>query len=83
MEHTIFEGYEVPVGTSDKAKEVLRKLNENGVVIFEYDDGPDLMVDQELKNIAGNIGLEVFSRLFYTVIFDEPGLKKYLFQDVE
>jgi hypothetical protein len=53
----IVAGFECPKTTSDLAKKCLRKLRKLGMVIFEHDDGPGILVREELKNIAFNDGI--------------------------
>jgi hypothetical protein len=63
-------GYEIPKGTSKAAKRVLRWLSCCGTVMFEYDDGPSLLVAIELSGIAGDIGLECFKEPYRITLID-------------
>ena len=74
-------GYEVPLNTSSEAETALACLSKNGVVYFENDDGPRLSVRQELLDIAGAIGLNVFYNErpshYKLVLFDANGVGRY------
>lgn len=75
-------GYEVPDDTSDEAGNALKALSENGVIYYRNDDGPGLLVREELLDIAGSIGLMVFyferPSHYQLVLFDDDGATKYL-----
>ena len=57
---TICCGYEVPKCTTRLARRILKKLREHNMVIFQTDDGITLPVVEELKNIAGAIGIKFY-----------------------
>lgn len=64
-------GYECPKNTLPKTKKILRLLKKYGTVIFNYDDGPDVLVMQELKEIADYIGLTYYSHQHQFILIDE------------
>jgi hypothetical protein len=68
-------GFECPKGTSKLAKRVLRRLRRRGTVIFECDDGPSIMVRDELIEIAGAVGIMHFPTSHRVVLVDEGQTK--------
>jgi hypothetical protein len=78
-EFIMVAGYEAPANTSIPARKVLEKLFSDGMVIFQYDDGPAVLVREELVNIAGAIGIVYHDDPYSLMLIDKHRMSTFYF----
>lgn len=76
---TTIQGYEVQGKASTLTRKVLKKLRETGVAILTYDDSPEgIQTFDQLRDIAGNIGLKCHESPYEIVLIDEESHPEFI-----